>query len=841
MPRKFVDYGIDLGTTNSCIAVFEQGEARVIKNNEDADYTPSAVYVDEDGTIIVGRSARERLNKDEENATSEFKSQMATNWRKHFIRSGRWMKPEELSAQVLMSLKANCLQRGGQEVSAAVISVPAAFNMAKSDATQAAARLAGIQFSPLVQEPVAAAWAYGFQQRAHKAFWLVYDLGGGTFDAAIVKSRDGIVQVEDNGGDEYLGGKLIDWDIVQELLIPEVQRQAGLADFERGNPRWAGAIATLKKEAEEAKIRLSLAPSYTIEAILQSGDGMLVPFNYRLKEEQVAQLAEPYIRKTISICKRVLSNVNLHPSDIEKVLLVGGPTRMPYLRKLLADPDEGLGIPLESGFDPMTVVAKGAAIYAATFENRGGTPTPPPPDGFSIDLYKYKQFGSDPEPLVIGKVNSLSSGMDFSGYSIEFISSGAPLPWMSGKVPLSAEGKFSAHLFAQEEDKENTFLVELTSPQGAKYEVESIKYTLKGIDPPTAPPLTHSIGIALADNKVDWFFKKGAGLPQASTFHELSSAIFFSKEKEGVALSIPVIVGENERADRNELIGHIEATTERLKEDIKVGDDVKVKLEIDESRVLSVRVSATALQEEIKAVLDLRPKGPEIEELERQIQDASRHLERVKELAVETGDLKSLSLLNDLDKDGIIQEITKKQKDAPTDPASRNELEKRLREFNVRIDEVEKAVEIPWLKLDAQRALATAQGFVDKMGTDLDRQTLVILHRELFNATQARVVDPAELRRRIPLMNVFWRQVWERTDPLGYWLWEFEEMEERPVNSFSNPDMANDLIIQGNKAIYSNEIEKLGTAVRQLWQLLPVTLGGGFRSTVGKKKNIPGT
>ncbi|MDT5270984.1 MAG: molecular chaperone DnaK [Acidobacteriota bacterium] len=820
MPRKFVDYGIDLGTTNSCIAVFEGGEVEVVKNNEESDYTPSAFYFDEDGAQIVGRGAWDNLDSDPENAASEFKLQMGTEWKKSFARNGRRMSPEELSAQVLMSLKENCRQRKDEEVSAAVISVPAAFNSAKSEATREAARIAGISYSPLVQEPVAAAWAYGFQREAHKTFWLVYDLGGGTFDAAIVKSHDGIVQVVDNGGDEHLGGKLIDWAIVEELLIPEVKSKAGLTDFERGNPRWLGAVAKLKGEAERAKIRLSRDPSYKIETYLQSGDGRVVPFEYRLQKQQVEQLAEQYIRKTIVICKKILSSARLRAGDIEKVLLVGGPTLMPYLRDCLADTGEGLGIPLEFGFDPMTVVAKGAAIYAATYENPVTTPNEPKPGDrhFHIAL-NYRQLGSDPEPLVGGKVTSPAGETDFSGYNIEFISSGARLPWATGKKLLSAEGKFSARLHAP--DKQNTFLIALTDPQGGKVEVkpDSLSYTL-GIDDIEAP-LTHSIGVALGNNTVERFFEKGSPQIQQPKRRIFNSAYFFSKEKEGVALRIPIIEGEYDRADRNDLIGHIEATAQQIRRDIHAGEDVEVELRIDESRLLSVKVFMAALHEEITAALDLRPARLSAKQLGEQALHAAARLEKLKEMALDAGDPESLSLLSDVDKDGIMKEVAGLQKAADTDPSARDELEKRLRELNVRLDKTEVVVKIPWLVLLGQGALAGAQRVVEKSNTDLDKLTFRILQRELLSAMRERVVNPAELDRKISMMNAFAWEVWRKLDPLGALTFELDQLQARDLNDYANLDQARELIVQARKAVHNNEFEKLETAVRQLWQLLP--------------------
>src|SRR5215813_10297699 len=255
MSRNTIDFGIDLRTTNSSVAMLKGTDTDVIKNNENLEITPSAVWIDKKGSLFVGRHAKERLIVDSENAASEFKLLMGTNTEISFKRSGRRMKPEELSAEVLKSLKADVMQRTGEDIEAAVITVPAAFDLPQCKATEAAARLAGLKVSPLLQEPVAAAMAYGFQHEGKKSFWLVYDLGGGTFDAAIIQVRDGMIQVVNHGGDNQLGGKLIDWRIIEDLLLPTLERNYDLPYFNRGNKRWLSAFAKLKKAAEEAKIR----------------------------------------------------------------------------------------------------------------------------------------------------------------------------------------------------------------------------------------------------------------------------------------------------------------------------------------------------------------------------------------------------------------------------------------------------------------------------------------------------------------------------------------------------------------------------------------------------------
>ena len=166
--------------------------------------------------------------------------------RRSFARSGRAMLPEELSAEVLKSLTADVRAATNEEIHAAVITVPAAFDAPQTEATRKAGQLAGLAVSPLLQEPIAAALCYGFQQQADKVFWLVYDFGGGTFDAAIIQVREGVIHVVNHAGDNFLGGKNIDWDIVNRLLVPVLTRRFRLPEFQRGNVRWRTAFAKLK-------------------------------------------------------------------------------------------------------------------------------------------------------------------------------------------------------------------------------------------------------------------------------------------------------------------------------------------------------------------------------------------------------------------------------------------------------------------------------------------------------------------------------------------------------------------------------------------------------------------
>ena len=257
MERATIDFGIDLGTTNSKIAMFNGSGATVIKNDIEMEFTPSAVWINRKGNIYVGQIAKKRLEFDNENTFSEFKRRMGTSEVYHFKDSGRQMLPEELSAEVLKDLRNNAEKRISEKVLAAVITVPAAFELPQCDATNKAAKLAGLTFSPLIQEPVAAALAYGFQSKSDRVFWMVYDLGGGTFDVAIIQVRDNQIYVVNHSGDNFLGGKDIDWEIVDRLLIPSLTGEYTLSEFNRVNKKWIAAFAKLKQEAEQAKITIS--------------------------------------------------------------------------------------------------------------------------------------------------------------------------------------------------------------------------------------------------------------------------------------------------------------------------------------------------------------------------------------------------------------------------------------------------------------------------------------------------------------------------------------------------------------------------------------------------------
>ncbi|GAA4033917.1 hypothetical protein GCM10022247_68750 [Allokutzneria multivorans] len=787
-----VDVGIDLGTTNSAVALLHGVDTEVLKNNDGDETTPSAVWVDRRERLYVGRAARDRAEADPDNTCMEFKLRMGTaGVAKRFAASGREMTPEELSAQVLKSLRADVRQRTGSEIGAAVVTVPAAFDIHSCDATRRAAELAGLSFSPLLQEPTAAALAYGFQAAEENALWLVYDLGGGTFDAAVIQVRDGEFSVVNDRGDNFLGGKLIDWRIVEELLIPAAVRQApSLAGLRRGDPRWFAAVNKLKLAAETAKIRLSRVDTTDIVVELDDGSGGRFEIDCELTRADVERITEPLLVRSINLCHKALRERSLSPADIEKVILVGGPTLSPYLRERLADPVHGLGVALDHSQDPMTVVARGAAIFAGT--QRIPSSVEPALGGFGVH-FEYSPVGPDTEPLVAGKVSPVAEGL-----SVELINSDTRPPWRSGRISVSDDGLFAVSLWA-EPGRLNTFAVELTDSTGTRRDVEPghITYTVGAVE--TEPPLTHSIGVGLDGNQAMWLLERGTGLPARRTVTLRTTA-------EGV-IRIPVLEGEYHRADRNRRIGRLEFDTGR---GLPSGSEVVFTIEIDESRLIKASAYVPMLDEEFQDTVNLRTEVTPGQPLLVRAFDAERsRLASVRERQRVLGNPVADVLIARIDSERMLHDVDALVLAAGSDPDAATAAERRLLDLRVAIDDVEDELEWPSLVNEARGMIAEARDLVG--GGDL------LLYENAINeAIDARDADL--LRQRMEELRL---HVMRGLDRSGVLQLHFFHALREMRGEMRNLAHADRLIAEGDRAVETGELNRLRGVNMQLRDLLP--------------------
>lgn len=342
--------GIDLGTTNSCVAVYDGGEAKVITNPEGMRTTPSVVAF-KNGDIIVGQKAKNQMvtNKD---TISSIKRKMGTS--EKVSANGKEYSPEEISAMILGDLKKTAEAYLGETVTKAVITVPAYFNDAQRQATKNAGKIAGLEVERIINEPTAAALAYGLDKQDKNQTVLVYDLGGGTFDVSILELGDGVFEVKSTSGNNHLGGDDFD-ERVMDYIVSEFKKETSV-DLTKDSM----AMQRVKDAAEKAKKDLSgmTTTEISLPFISQGTDGP-IHLNMSLTRAKFEDLISDLVESTTEPVRKALKDANLSAKDIDKVLLVGGSTRIPCVQELVK---KELNKEPSKEVNPDEVVAMGAAI-----------------------------------------------------------------------------------------------------------------------------------------------------------------------------------------------------------------------------------------------------------------------------------------------------------------------------------------------------------------------------------------------------------------------------------------------------------------------------------------------
>ena len=345
--------GIDLGTTNSCVAVMEGGESVVIANAEGSRTTPSVVAFSKTGERMVGQIAKRQAVTNAERTISSIKRHMGESYKVSIDEKN--YSPEEISAMILQKLKADAEAYLGGAVSEAVITVPAYFNDAQRQATKNAGKIAGLEVKRIINEPAAAALAYGVDKEAEQKI-MVYDLGGGTFDVSILDIGDGVVEVLSTSGNTHLGGDDFDNDIIN-YLVSEFKKTDGI-DLSKDKV----AMQRLKEAAEKAKIELSGVMSTEINLPYITADANGTKhMNVTLTRAKFNELTAHLVEATMGPVRQALSDAGLQPSDLSKVLLVGGSSRIPAVQEAVKKITGREGF---KGINPDECVAMGAAIQA---------------------------------------------------------------------------------------------------------------------------------------------------------------------------------------------------------------------------------------------------------------------------------------------------------------------------------------------------------------------------------------------------------------------------------------------------------------------------------------------
>ncbi|MCY3674967.1 MAG: Hsp70 family protein [Paracoccaceae bacterium] len=358
--------GIDLGTTNSAIAGFNNSEVRIYKTSEGSDTLPSVVYIDKRGHKLYGKRAYDQTLLSPENVASGFKRLMGTSTKIELKASSQSLSPEECSAQILKQLIGQIFTESGiEEITGAVITIPAAFNQMQSEATIRSARLADLDKVVLLQEPIAAAMASMSSSKNKNGQFLTYDLGGGTFDLALVQSISGDINIIAHEGINMLGGRDFDRIVVNSLVRPWLLENFELPkDFQK-HEKYRRLLGIANLATEKAKIELSTKNSEVIfasdeEIRVLDEVGNEIYLDLEITRTDLEKLISEEIQKTIELTRKTLKENGYSHLDIDRIVFIGGPTKMPFIRETV--PNE-LGIPADLQVDPMTAVAKGAAIF----------------------------------------------------------------------------------------------------------------------------------------------------------------------------------------------------------------------------------------------------------------------------------------------------------------------------------------------------------------------------------------------------------------------------------------------------------------------------------------------
>ncbi|MDE0394627.1 MAG: Hsp70 family protein [Gammaproteobacteria bacterium] len=505
MSSHRISCGIDLGTTNSAIAKMTRGKRVVVKSDVQHDTTPSAIAFGRKGRKRVGITAYNQLKRDrlralerdveEPNVFVEFKRTMGTD-HVHVpnLAPQSSFNSEDLSAEVLKQLRGYLTDEMPR---AAVVTIPAAFTVPQQQATLRAAKLAGFEQCRLLQEPVAAAMDYGLEERrGGSEKWLIFDFGGGTFDAALVLVTDGQITVKDTEGDNHLGGKDLDFSVVDQIILKRVNEECDLEQFLLGEPdRRARLRNALKKWAEQINITLSYHDSHFVESDLGEivlPDGTEIDLDFEITRDRLRPVVKPIFQRAIDKTKTLMARHGLQGADIDELVLVGGPTYSPILREMLS---EQIRTPNTSR-DPMTVVACGAAFYGSTVEIDYETVRDPgrtdASSGRTLQLnVGYEATSINDEEFVTLKCRETSDMRRFGSLTVELRRRG----WRSSTEPLTGDGVLLE--VTLERNSPNVFELVVSTARGTRVKTNPSDITIIQGTKLTGSPLPNSLGIAV--------------------------------------------------------------------------------------------------------------------------------------------------------------------------------------------------------------------------------------------------------------------------------------------------------------------------------------------------------
>lgn len=511
--------GIDLGTTNSAICSYDGTNVRVWKSPEQNDVTPSAIYVDKRGNKYYGQKAYNQAPYNPNNSATLFKRFMGTNTKIELEAAGLSLTPEECSAEILKVLYGYLPEeiRNDPET-AVVITVPAAFNQMKKDATLQAAKLAGINNVALMQEPVAAIMSI-MRASKQEGIFLVYDLGGGTFDVSIAENINGKVNLLAHGGVEMCGGRDIDRMVFNQVVIPWLRKTFELPEDFLVNRKYKSFCRIAQWATERAKMELSAMETSTIalsegeaRTMDESGNEMYIDID--LSRDQVDSIISELVKETVEATRETLTKAGLSANDLERIVFVGGPTNYKPLRDKVA---YELSLPANIDVNPMTAVAEGASIFAESIDwSSNNHIRKAANEVIKTDIslsFKYTARTSTDSAKIMCVLET-----ELNGYTIQFKSNDTG--WSSGNAALTNGLMITLPL---SQNGENSFSVKVLNELGQEQTVGANKIVItKTLATIGAIPASHSIGVEVLDKLggtpvLQFLVSEGDALPKKGT------------------------------------------------------------------------------------------------------------------------------------------------------------------------------------------------------------------------------------------------------------------------------------------------------------------------------------
>ena len=827
MARTKIDYGIDLGTTNSAISRIENGEAIIKKTDILKDTMPSCVYINKKKAIQVGDSAYNGLKRDKlssmkgddksSNAYIEFKRTMGTDKKYSSSNLGKDLSSEELSAEVLKALKSFVKD---ENINAVVITVPAAFGNNQKEATREAAKLAGFNHVELLQEPVAAAMAYGLDSKKKDGFWLVFDFGGGTFDAALLKVEDGIMIVKDTEGDNYLGGKNLDLAIVDEIIMPYIEQNYSIDSILEDDNKKQILRNAMKIYAEETKIKLSFNDTYNILSDLgdipgEDDNGDEFELDITVTQNDMERALSPIFQKAIDISKKLVERNNLKGSSLDSLILVGGPTFSPVVRNML---EKQICKP-DTSVDPMTVVSKGAALYASTIE-------------ISEEIKEQTRDKSKIQ-IEIGHEASTVELEEFVTLKILAEKTEGSIPdkvfaeitrsdkaWSSGKVEINEIGEVIETQLL--EGKTNGFIVTLFDEKGNILESEPKEFTVIQGSKIGNATLAYNIGIEIKKRESGKIvfetlknLEKNKSIPAVGTRNGLKTQKQIRPGMESDFIKIPIYEGEHEaegtRAIYNNHVTDIIISGADLPALLPENSDVDLTVNIDRSEQITVTAYFPYLDFSFDATVERTIQSIETKWLSNEIRKAKGSIEELKDEGV--NDDKVQKIEND------IAELERKFDNSKNDVDGKQEVLTNLRKTLKTIDELNETTEWPKLEEELKEEFYRLEKANKDLGNDRSTQVLNQLRNQLEEVLKTQDIKLGKALAE-EIHSVFFQLT------LVYQLINFIRQHNQNFDSYhwKDSNRARQLLNEGLQQIGENPTtEDLHPIVIDLINLLPDT------------------